>query len=56
MNMEKMGGSVTYAKYITLTSKNYTLAPLKDMYKSVIDYYAIDGAEIGETTFFIIVL
>lgn len=44
MNMEKMGGSVTYAKYITLTSKNYTLAPLKDMYKSVIDYYAIDGA------------
>lgn len=44
MNIEKMGGSVVYAKYIAFTSKNYTLAPLKDIYKSVFDYYAIDGA------------
>lgn len=44
MDIEKMGGSVVYAKYIALTSKDYTLTPLKKMYKSALDYYAIDGA------------
>lgn len=44
MDIEKMGGSVVYAKYIALTSKDYTLAPLKNKYKSALDYYAIDGA------------
>lgn len=44
MDIEKMGGSVVYAKYIALTSKDYTLVPLKNIYKSALDYYAIDGA------------
>lgn len=43
MDIEKMGGSVVYAKYIALTSKDYTFAPLKEIYKSSLDYYAIDG-------------
>lgn len=41
MDIEKMGGSAVYAKYIALTSKDYTLAPLK--YKSGLDYCAMDG-------------
>lgn len=44
MYIEKMGGSVVYAKYIALTSKDYTLAPLKNEHTSALDYYAIDGA------------
>ena len=44
MDIEKMGGSIAYAKYIALASKNYTLAPLNNKYKTILDYYRTDGA------------
>ncbi len=55
MDIEKVGGSVVYAKYVALTSKDYTLAPIKKIYKTVLDYYTIDGAGNWGISFFTIV-
>ena len=44
MNIEKMGGSIVYAKYLALAKKNYTLTPVKNKYKTTLDYYKPDGA------------
>lgn len=43
MNIKKMGGSAVYAKYIAFATKDYTVAPHKEKYNTIIDYYKIDG-------------
>lgn len=44
MDIDKMGGGKTYAKYLALMHGSYLLTPFSNKHKSSLDYYLVDGA------------